>query len=61
MLTMSTVYIDFYVDDKWLKENAEAEYDVVQQLKNGLVLEVSDSLQDYLSCNIWFSKDKKKA
>ena len=29
--------------------------------RNGLVLKVSDSLQNNLSCKIRFSKDKKKA
>ena len=36
--------------------------EVAEQLeKNGLVLKVSESLQGYLSCEIWFSKNKQKA
>ena len=42
--------------------DVKAIYDITLALKSkGLVLEVVEGLQDYLSCKIKFSEDKKKA
>ena len=36
--------------------------DAIEALKNkGLVLKIVEGLQDYLSCKIKFSKDRKRA
>ena len=41
--------------------DGEAIDDVIATLKNnGLVLQTVEGLQDYLSCEIKFSKDKKR-
>ena len=41
--------------------NSKAIDEAAEQLKtHGLVLKVSESLQDYLLKEIWFLKDKKK-
>ena len=60
--TKGIIYIASYVDDDLMIGNPEAIDKVLEQLKkNGLVLKVSDSLQDYLLCEIRFSQENKKA
>ena len=55
------VYVALQVDDDLMIKNIKTKDEAVEQLKkNGLVLKVFVSLQDYLSCEIWFLKDKKE-
>ena len=54
------IYIDLYVDDIVMVGDAEVIDNIITALKsNGLVLKVMKGLQDYLSCQIKFSEDKK--
>ena len=54
-------YILLYVDDILLIDNPEAIDETLELFwKNGLVLKVDDRLQNYLSCEISFTKSKKK-
>ena len=56
------VYIALYKDDNLMEFDVEAIDDAILALKyNGLILKVMEELQDYLSCKITFSKDKKRA
>lgn len=56
------VYIALYVDDNLLVGHPEAIDDAIQQMKkHGLILKIEDDLKDYLSCEVQFSEDKKKA
>ena len=51
-----------YVDDNLMIGNNTPIDDITESLKNkGLVLKIVEGLQDYLSCKIKFSKDKKRA
>ena len=50
------VYVALYVDDSLMVGNIEA-----KDRENGLVLEIMERLQDYLSYEIKFSTDKKRA
>ena len=55
-------FIAIYVDDNLLVGHPAAIEETIELLKeNGLVLKVEDDLHDYLSCEIQFSPDKKKA
>ena len=55
-------YIGIYVDDNLLIGDKAAIQEVIDDLKAaGLVLKIEGSLHDYLSCEIAFSKDRKKA
>ena len=53
-------YIAFYMDDNLMVGNIEAidEVTVAPTLK-GLILKIVEGLQDYLSCKVRFSGDKK--
>ena len=56
------VYIALYVDDNLMVSNITAINDTTEASKSkGLVLKIVEGLQDYLSCKIKFSKDKKHA
>ena len=51
--TKVMIYIALYVNDDLMRGNFEAIDETVEQLKKSwLVLQVSESLQDYLSCEI---------
>ena len=54
------VYIALYVDDNLMISDLAAIVEAILALKrNGLVLKIMEGLQDYLSCKIKLSKDKK--
>ena len=56
------VYVALYVDDYLMIGDIAAMDDAIKALKNkGLVLKIVEGLQDYLSCKIKFSDDKKHA
>ena len=56
------VYIMQYVDNNPMVGDITTIDDVIEELKNkGLVLKILEGLQDYLSCEIKFSDDKKRA
>ena len=55
-------FVGIYVDDNLLIGNPKAIDETIAQLREkGLVLKVENDLHDYLSCEIVFSDDKKKA
>ena len=55
-------FIAIYVDDNLLVGNREAIKETIKDLKaNGLILKIEDDLKDYLSCEVKFLKDMKKA
>ena len=55
------VYVALYVDDNLMIGNIAAIDDAIKVFKNkGLVLKIMEGLQDYLSCKIKFSEDKKR-
>ena len=54
--------MQLYVDDNLMIRDVEAMNKTIRALKeNGLVLKVMKELQNYLSCDVKFSKDKKRA
>ena len=54
------MYVSIYVDDNAMIRDVEAIDDAITALKEyGLVLKVIEGLQDYLSCEVKFSKDKR--
>ena len=56
------VFIALYVDDNLMVGHPKAIDEAIEGMKkHGLVLKVEDELNDYLSCEIKFSDDKKKA
>jgi len=56
------VYIALYVDDNLMVGHPEAIDDTIALLRaEGLNLKVEDDLHDYLSCEIKFSEDRKRA
>ena len=56
------VHVAFSVGDNLMVRNPEAIDEVVELLQeNGLVLKVVNGLQDYISCEIRFSQNMKKA
>lgn len=56
------VYIALYVDDCLCIGHRAAIEDTIAKIKaSGLNVTVEDTLKDYLSCEISFSKDRKKA
>ena len=56
------VYVVLYVDDNLLISNIAAINDAIVALKsNELVLKIMEGLQDYLSCKIKISDNKKHA
>ena len=56
------VYIALYVDNNLMVGDIAAIVDAIDALKNkGLVQKIVEGLQDYLSCKIKFSDDKKRA
>ena len=60
--TNSIASIAMNLDDDLMIENPKTADETVEQLKkNGLVLKLMESLQDYLQCEIQFSKEKKKS
>ena len=55
-------YIAIYVDDNLMVGHEAAINETIRQIEQeGLVLKVEDNLHDYLSCEIVFSEDKKRA
>jgi hypothetical protein len=59
---LGIIFIALYVDDCLCVGHTTAIKDTIEQLKvNGLEVTVEDKLTDYLSCEINFSKNKKKA
>ena len=55
------VHVDLYVNDNLMIGNMAAIDDAIEALKNkGLVLKIVEGLQDYLSCKIKLSEDKKR-
>ena len=56
------LFIGIYVDDCYCWGHKEAMDETIDQLiQSGFGVKVEDNLTDYLSCNIVFDKDKKKA
>ena len=56
------IYVALYVDDNLMIGDSAMIDDAILALKNkGLVLKTVEGLQDYLSCKIKISKDKKCA
>ena len=56
------VHLAIYVDDNYCIGDKEAIEEVIGLIKeNGFTVKVEYDMTDYLSCNILFSKDKKKA
>ena len=54
--------VALYVDDNLMVGNVAAFDSAIEALKSkGLVLKIMDGLQDYLSCKIKISGDKKRA
>ena len=55
------VYIALYVDDNFMAGDIEATDDAISAFKNnGLVCKVIETQQEYWSCEIKFSEDKKR-
>ena len=55
-------YVALHIDDNLMIGNMAAIDSTIEALKSkGLVLKNVEGLQDYLSCKITFSKDKKRA
>ena len=55
------IYVALYIDDNLMIGNSAIIDDAILELKNkGLVLKIMEGLQDYLSCEIKISKDKKR-
>ena len=60
--TLGIVYIALCVDDNLLVGKPAAIDEVINLMKEeGLVLKINDDLHHYLSCNIKFSSDRRKA
>ena len=58
----SSVYVALYVDNNLMIGDKAAIDDAIMALENkGLVLKVVEGLQDYLSCEIKISENKKRA
>ncbi len=59
---MGLVFIALYVDNNLMVGHPKAIDDAIEGVKeNGLILKVKDELNDYLSCEIKFLDNKKKA
>ena len=55
-----TAYLALYMDDNLMIGDIAAINDAIEVLKNkGLVLKIMEGLQDYLSCKVKFSDNKK--
>ena len=55
-------YVALYVDDNLFVGHPAAIDDAIKKLKeHDLVLKIEDTLKDYLSCEVAFSKDRKSA
>ena len=55
-------FVGIYVDDNLLIGNSKAiDRTIVELKEKGLVLKIEDDFHDYLSCEIVFSEDRKKA
>ena len=60
--TKGIVYVALYLNDNLMIGDIAIIDDAIEALKNkGLVLKIMEGLQDYLSCKIKFSNDKKHA
>ena len=58
----SIVYVSLCVDDNLMVGDVETIDEAISALKeNGLVLKIIEALLDYLSCEVKFSKDRKRA
>ena len=56
------VFVAIYVDDNLVVGHKKAVDRTITQLREeGLMLKVEDNLHDYLSCDICFSQDRKRA
>jgi hypothetical protein len=56
------VCLALYVDDCYFRGHEEAIDDTITKIKAaGFSVKVEDDLKDYLSCNIAFNKQQKKA
>ena len=56
------LYAALYVDNNLMIQDIAIIDGAIKALKSkGLVLKIMEGLQDYLSCKIKFSKDKKRA
>ena len=56
------VYVALYVDDNLMVGNIATINNAIEVLKSkGLILKILEGLQDYLSCKIKFSNNKKHA
>ena len=56
------VYVVFYVYNNLMTGDLQTINNPIIDLKeNGLVLKVMEEIQDYLSCEVKFSKNKKRA
>ena len=56
------VYIALYVDDYLMMRNMTTIDDAIETMKNKrLMLKIVERLQDYLSCEMKFSKERKRA
>ena len=56
------VHLAIYVDDNYCIGDPDAIKEVIELIKKaGFTVKVETDMTDYLSCNILFSKDKKKA
>ena len=55
-------YIPFYVDNNLMVGDLEAIFKAITALKeNALVLKIEERLHNYLTCNVRYSGDKKRA
>ena len=60
--SLGIVFIALYVDDNLLIGHPKAIEDAIEQMKkHGFILKIEDDLNDNLSCEIQFSKDRTKA
>ena len=58
----SIMFVALYIDNNLMVGDIEAIDEPILALEeNGLVLKIMEGLQDYLSCKIRFSKNKKRA
>ena len=56
------VYVVLYIDNNVMVGNIATIDDAIEALRNkGLILKIMEGLQDYLSCKIKISDDKKHA
>ena len=54
-------YVALFVYENLMMRNPEAIYEAIKAQKHGLISKIVEDLQDYLSCEVKFFKDKKRA